>query len=195
MISELYGWCSPAKRSFITDWVRTNKPPLLVEIGVYGGASLIPVAIEAKAYGGHIHGIDPWSIPACLEGMEKEANKEWWTQCAALQKVEQSFLAAVKYYGLTDTVDVVKSTSREAVSRFEDSSVSYLSIDGNHGPPAVEDGQLYFPKLAPGALIACDDTDWEEGGVFYVQQMINYLRDNGCRFDSIVDGCTMLIKE
>lgn len=195
VFSSLPGWCSPAKRQYLTDWVRTYQPKTLVEIGVYGGSSLLPVAVEAKVYGGKVYGIDPWSIPAALEGMEKTANVEWWRKHSALQSVKQEFLQARNELGLVGTVEVLQMTSREAVNRFADASIDYLSIDGNHGPPAVEDGQLYHPKLANGALIACDDTDWEEGGVFYVRQMIDWLRDNGCSFLSIVDGCTMLQRD
>lgn len=195
IIESLPGWCSPVKRHYLTSWVREFRPKLLVEIGVYGGSSLIPVALEAKAYGGKVVAIDPWKLGDCLEGMVKEANVQWWKQYSQLQAVKQAFLRARGDLGLEDTIEVIEMTSREAVSRFEDASIDYLSIDGNHGPPAVEDGQLYHPKLAPGALVACDDTDWEEGGVFYVRRMIDWLRDHECRFLDIVDGCTMLERQ
>jgi len=189
------GWCSDAKRSYLVDWINLHHPKLIVELGVYGGSSLLPMALAAKEYGGKVIGVDPWSTPACLEGMESPENKEWWAKHSQLQSVRREFFVQVRRLLLHQTIQAYELTSDKAAPYFAPDSIDLLSIDGNHGPPAVQDGILYLPKLRSGALIACDDTDWEEGGVQYVRQMIDYLLTNGCTFLDNVDGCTMLRRD
>ena len=60
-MSQCTGWCSIAKGEFLVDLVLKHQPKVIVEIGVWGGRSLIPMASALKSLGeGIAYGIDPW---------------------------------------------------------------------------------------------------------------------------------------
>jgi hypothetical protein len=62
------GWCSEQKLLHFVDLVLKTEPEVCVEIGVYKGASMVPVALALKALGkGVVFGIDPWDTDECLK--------------------------------------------------------------------------------------------------------------------------------
>lgn len=187
------GWCSPEKRDYLMNWITTYKPKVIAEIGVFGGACLIPMAIAGQPHGAKTVGIDPWEVGPCLAGMVEQANRDWWAQHSSLKNAYHAAKDAVAKFELKNT-ELWVGTSNHYKDSFQDNEIGVLSIDGNHGPQAILDAKNYFRKVAPGGLIACDDTDWVEGGVFNVRHAIDWLRDQGCEFLSIVDTCTMLVK-
>jgi len=192
---KLEGWCSPEKEKWLTDWIEARRPKLIVEIGVYGGASLIPMAVAAASYPSRVYGIDPWEIAACLEGMVDRTSVEWWTHPnqIPLSKLENDCRKAVRDLNLTN-VQFLKGHSDLFADAFDDNSIDLLSIDGNHGPQALIDGQNYLRKVKRGGLIACDDEDWTEGGVKTVRLLVKWLLKNGCKSRGTITDCAMIQK-
>lgn len=190
---DLPGWCSFEKQGYLRKWISEHKPPVIVEIGVYGGACLVPMAFEGNMYGAKTVGIDPWSVDPCLEGMVDTPNIEWWQSHSRLGDAHAACKKAIDRLKLKNT-ELWVGTSNLYRHSFQDNEIGVLSVDGNHGPQAVLDAMHYYPKVAPRGLIAMDDTGWSEGGVFYVQQAIEWLREQGCEFLVNVDGCTMVQK-
>ena len=79
MMDYLTGWCSKDKGGVLFDLVIKSRPKVVVEIGVFGGKSVIPMAVGLKANGrGMIYGIDPWDTDASTMWLEEETNKKWW---------------------------------------------------------------------------------------------------------------------
>jgi hypothetical protein len=190
-IQDLPGWCPPAKEKFLTDWVREHKPKVIVEIGVYGGRSLLPMALIGKEYGAKVVGIDCWDPTPCLEGMVEPHNKDWWKNHSHLGPVHKACKDAIAALGLTN-VELWQGTSDQYSKSFQDKEIGLLSVDGNHGPQALVDVMNYFRFVAPGGLIAMDDTNWTEGGVMHVRHAIEWLTEQGCQRLAEVDECTML---
>ena len=55
-------------------------------------------------------------------------------------------------------VEVIRATSREAVTRFEDESLDFVYVDGDHSYDEVAaDLREFLPKLRPGGLLLADD--------------------------------------
>jgi hypothetical protein len=44
----LHGWCTRKKATVMMDYIRKLKPTLSVELGVFGGRSLLAIALESK---------------------------------------------------------------------------------------------------------------------------------------------------
>jgi hypothetical protein len=61
---------------------------------------------------------------------------------------------------------MIRSLSNQSVSLFEDESLDFIYIDGNHSYESVkEDMNIWFPKLKKGGLFAGHDylkIDWSE---------------------------------
>ena len=55
------GWCKLEKANALAAAIVSIQPNLIVEVGVWAGRSLIPMALSLKYLGkGKILGIDPW---------------------------------------------------------------------------------------------------------------------------------------
>ncbi|MBI2810794.1 MAG: class I SAM-dependent methyltransferase [Candidatus Melainabacteria bacterium] len=56
------------------DYIFELKPERVVEIGVFGGKSLVPMACALRAnQKGRIYGIDPWDNKESVRGLTEEA--------------------------------------------------------------------------------------------------------------------------
>ena len=149
------------------------------------------MAIVGQTYGAKVVGIDVWEVEPCLAGMVESHNINWWKAHSSLGPVHQACKDAVAALGLTN-VELWQGTSDQYSKSFRDGEIGLLSVDGNHGPQALVDVMNYYRLTAPGALIAMDDTNWVEGGVYHVRHAIAWLMEQGCQRLDVVDECTML---
>ena len=185
-IGTMDGWTSPEKAEAIFNLILKIKPKLCVEIGVFGGRSLIPVALALKQLGaGKIIGIDPWSAQASAAGQVEPQSEKWWGELDH-EKVYQNFLWHVKKQGVEQQVHVLRSTS-EAAHPVKD--VDFLSLDGNHGEDALKDAIKFAPFVKLGGYIMLDDLDWSGG---YVRKAEEYIKSIGFTFIKLFDGQTGL---
>lgn len=162
-LKETHGWCSQEKAQSLIHYTKLSNAQLCVEIGVFGGASLIPVALAIKEKGsGKIVGIDPWQADASLEEMHREENKKWWGELD-YEKIYNDFLKDLDLYGITEQATILRCKSEDVYEEFQDQSVDLLHIDGNHSEKlALQDSILYLPKVKVGGYIFYDDVSWTE---------------------------------
>jgi len=70
---------------------------------------------------------------------------------------------------LDNEITLINSNTCDAVSKFKSSSVRFLFLDGDHSEEGVrQDLNLFFPKLALGAIIVFDDFSKNFPGVVRV---------------------------
>ncbi len=157
-MNQLEGWCTHNKASILMDLVFLLNPTTIVEIGVYGGKSLVPMACALKFAGkGMIYGIDPWSPTESTKGMEG-ANEEFWS------KVDHSHILRdlekkIAEFNLQNQIKLIKATSKNAASI---PNIDILHIDGNHSEVSSSfDVQKWVPLVRKGGLIVFDDIDWK----------------------------------
>lgn len=157
---SLHGWCGLEKAEHMALLVLDAEPETIVEIGVYGARSLIPLALAAQQYGGKVYGIDPWTNIACLEGTNDKANDEWWGSLD-INMIYRSAVDAVHRFRLSATVELMRMTDSEALPHFKDESIGVLHVDGNH---SAEVSRRYIEqwgaKIKKGGYLIMDDTDW-----------------------------------
>ena len=76
------GWCSQEKALMLIDLTLELKPKVCVDIGVFGGSSLYPVAATLKFLdSGLIFGIDPWDKSETLKSFDPVRDQDsykWW---------------------------------------------------------------------------------------------------------------------
>jgi predicted O-methyltransferase YrrM len=156
-MSELEGWCTEYKASVLIDLVYGAKAKTLVEIGVWGGKSLVPMAFALKSLNaGKIYGIDPWSSLESAEGMQ-DAHKEWWS-AVNHEIIYQGLVQKISKFALGPYIELVRCTSESAPAIAE---IDILHIDGNHSEKtSLYDVGKWVPLVKSGGLIVFDDTTW-----------------------------------
>lgn len=137
-----------------------------VEIGVYRGKSLFPLAVSVQENGGTAYGIDPY-LSGRIEG--REASPEIQTIIDEVQNnldtddLFHEVEAFRKDFGFDSTVRLLRKTSDDAVPYFrkKEISIDMLHIDGNHDSAFIRsDDKNYVPLVRDGGIIVFDDIDW-----------------------------------
>ncbi len=192
ILPTLYGWCSQEKAVNFIDLVLETKPQVCVEIGVFGGSSVLPVASALKFLGqGVIIGIDPWDKLECIKDfdpVQDKAHLEWWGN-VNLENIFISYFNMLKRYKLVDYCITMRTTSQKAASEID--SIDILYIDGNHSEiNSTEDVTLYLPKVRSGGYIWLDDLLWPG-----TQKAKNLLSESCDEIKLIDNGNCILFKK
>lgn len=169
--ADVGGGCSVSKAYVMAMLIREYDLKTTADIGVYRGRSLFPQALaHVRFTGGVVYGVDPWSAEEAREedlgfadGERKEAldrfieETDWQAIC---ERVE----ALNKELGYADHCTLLRKTSAEAASYFEENEVSFdlVHVDGNHDTDKVaEDVGLYTARLRSGGFIVLDDISFK----------------------------------
>lgn len=184
VLPHLEGWCTQEKAMNFIDLVLAVKPKTCVEIGVFGGRSLFPVASTLKFLNfGVIYAIDPWDLRENLLHFPNHsdlANFTWWSKLD-YEAIYRSYQSMVEQYQLQDYCKTLRMTSEAAVEEIE--TIDILHIDGGHSELGfLRDALLYVPKVHSGGYIWMNDTLWEQS-----QEAIEYLLQE-CDVIKLIDN-------
>ena len=160
-IVTLEGWCEVSKAEFLADVVWQTNAQTVVELGVFGGRSLVSMAMACQAKGsGTVWGIDPWSNAAATEGTNHEANDAWWRNCD-LEGVYRRFMEAVLRFNLTRECRWLRMKSQQAKFMFGFESIDVLHQDSNHSEEvSCQEFTDWLALVKKGGIWVIDDTDW-----------------------------------
>ena len=144
------------------------------EIGVHKGdfsASILLAVRPTKLYL-----IDPW------EHFETpEHQKSLYGGASTTPEIMQERYEAVRQrfdrQASAGTIEIVRERSANAAARFDDQSLDFAYIDGDHTKAGVTaDIEAYWPKVRIGGVMAFDDYSltgwWEDGVVSPVHQLL-----------------------
>jgi predicted O-methyltransferase YrrM len=186
-MNQLEGWCSEKKASILMDIILKTKPDTIVEIGVYGGKSLVPMACALKANGkGIIYGIDPWDNTAAVEGVENDNNLAYWSTID-LNAILQNLVLKIDQFGLESQIRLIKGRSLE-VKPIPD--IDILHIDGKHSDvTSYIDVTKWAPLVKSGGWIIFDDMTWYENGKFTNARAVDWLNTHCKKFAEFHDNC------
>jgi len=184
LLPSLEGWCSKEKAISFIDLVLDVEPEVCVEIGVFGGASLLPVASALRFLRkGIVVGIDPWDKSEAIkyfDPLEEQADLEWWST-VDMDLIFTSYRTMLKRYGLDSVCVTMKATSERAATCLR--VIDILHIDGNHSEySSIKDVSLYLPLVRSGGYVWINDA---MGGK--KQQAIDLLFET-CDFVKSIDG-------
>lgn len=187
---ELEGWCAESKAGILIDLILTHKPQTVVEIGVFGGKSLIPMGIALQANGsGKAFGIDPWSNIESVQGMD-EANKKWWSSLDH-QAILNGLIGKINKFGLQDQISLVRATSKDASPIYD---IDVLHIDGNHSEEtSYFDVTKWVPLVRQGGIIILDDVTWVVDGKPSQSKSVDWLNAHCVKQGQYTDGCDWAI--
>lgn len=163
LVPTLHGWCSTPKAHTLASMVLALRPKVVVELGVWGGRSLIPMAMAVREVGqGKVYAIDPWSAQASIVGQITDGDKQFWGNQHNHDVVYADFLHKLHTSGVVEVVEVQRCQSESATVP---DGIGLLHVDGNHSDQAIRDVEKYAPKCLPGAFCVMDDIGWTGGGV------------------------------
>jgi predicted O-methyltransferase YrrM len=162
VLPELPGWCSLEKGRRLTRLVVESKTLKCVELGVYGGRSLVALAYGCKVIGAgaHVDGIDPYEANASTEGTHAEVDRQWWAGLDH-EGIMRAALEAVEDLGLETYARIIRARSLDVASQYDPASIDVLHQDGNHSEEvSCAEVEAYAPKIAPFGYWVMDDIDW-----------------------------------
>lgn len=174
----LEGWTDPERGIEFAELILTEQPEVVVEIGVFGGRSLIAQGFALRELKrGHIYGIDPWKKELSLEGETNQSGFDWWAACP-LEEIHQKAMKAIWDNGLDEWITVIRQASQYCHQLFN--RIDFLSVDGNHAESvAVRDVLTWVPKVRSGGIVFMDDTDWPstQKAVAELMSMTDLIKD------------------
>lgn len=128
---------------------------VIVEVGVYGGATLLHLAEMAERLGHRLVGVDPWE-KAAPTTIDNEEVADFTRFAAQLRWNIEQAVRMLNY----QHVQVVHDFSLGAAPAFADNSIDLVILDGDHGYQAVTDDlAAWWPKIKPGGKLWADDYD------------------------------------
>jgi predicted O-methyltransferase YrrM len=174
---DIHGWCTVEKANKLIDLVISNKPSLVVELGVFGGKSLLPFALACKINNNNskVIGIDSWTVDASLEGKNDIENDKWWSKINynEMQKYTETIM---KLNQVDSIVELWKFKSIDVIDKFENNSIDILHQDSNHSEEiSTKEVEYYFDKVKHGGFWVFDDINWST-----TQKAQQMLLEKGC---------------
>lgn len=156
---RLEGWTDPDKGVELAKLILKEKPKVVLELGVFGGRSLIAMALALRTNGtGKAFGIDPWRLPVAIEGETDQANIQWWSG-VNLHDIHKGTMEAIWRLGLDEWAIVVRAASQDVKQLFP--MIDVLHIDANHSELAsCRDVENFVPRVPSGKWVVFDDSHW-----------------------------------
>lgn len=186
-MKQLHGWCAEEKAGVLVDMVLKYKPETILEIGVYGGKSVVPMAYALKVnQKGIIYGIDPWDSNESVAGLLNPDNRHFWQWLDHLS-IMNYLIQKIEDFDLNDQIVLIKSTSEAAAPIY---NIDILHIDGNHSDAtSYIDVTKWVPFVKSGGFIIFDDMTWTENNVNSTARAVNWLNEHCIKFAEFSDTC------
>jgi predicted O-methyltransferase YrrM len=154
------GWCTEEKARWLAALVTKRRVTSALEIGVFGGKSLLPIAAAMTCRGGVAYGVEPWSREVSIAEPTSIHNDLWWTS-VDMRVVKSKFYVAVARLGLASQVRMLELSSDEAQRVLAEKRFQLIHIDGSHAPgQSLRDVKQWSPLLSTGGVLVLDDVCW-----------------------------------
>lgn len=160
-IQRLGGWCTLDKAESLAELIIARRPEKIVEIGVFAGRSAVAMAMACQSIGcGHVHGIDPWTNAAALEGGTTPENDAWWAKLD-MKQIYRTCVSTAKTLGVEDWLTLIEKHDADVLKDFDEGSIQMLHIDSNHSEAvSCRTVRDWVPKVAKGGIVILDDSNW-----------------------------------
>ncbi len=181
-------YCYDSTRVFIKEKLKNIKHGIFVEIGVFGGSTLLDIYDLCSSNNIMIYGIDPWDKIKIFNGKSfEETNENIRNQeINRYKSIRENLENIISTHNLN--IKLFNDNSWEVYNNFEDNSISCIHIDGDHSYEGVKkDLQLYWPKIKKGGLVINDDYHWG-GCKKAINEFINEHKSEIKEFYPIVNG-------
>jgi hypothetical protein len=153
--------CQNDSRDLILQHCKNISSGIIVEIGVFGGASLLHIVDSAIANDNQLFGIDPFESISIFNGkIESEIPQSIVLDSRNLLKNNRLNLENI-IDKCNLPIKLLVGESYNMVNHFDDHSIDVIHIDGDHSTDGVyDDFKKFFPKMKSGGLMIGDDYTW-----------------------------------
>lgn len=181
-MDQLQGWCSKEKASTLMDLVMMTRPKTVVEIGVFGGKSLIPIGYALWKNGtGKVYGIDSWDANESVRGMD-ESNATWWASVDH-EAIRLDLESKIQLFNLKQHVKLIQATSKNTAPILD---IDLLHIDGNHSEEStLFDVNKWVPLVKKGGVVLFNDMNWAS-----CEMAVQWLDEHCIRLAETSEGST-----
>lgn len=169
-----FGGGSPVTKTFLISYlIQDQALKHFVEIGIYRGRSLFPLAYSIFLNGGQSVGVDPYKIGDAREkDVEKELGEQIDTFLDGLDfnNIYRDILEYREQCGYGESIEIVRQNSNDYFSSLSKDNPRFdiAHIDGNHDTRFVhQDYTNCYATMADGGFIVFDDIDWKSVRVVY----------------------------
>lgn len=183
--ADIQGWNSESP--LFEKLIRETKPKVIVEVGVWKGASLIHMAKLCKAAGllTVLFGVDVWygQVGDMITEVPLPLPKHW-----ARPTLYQQFILNVKLSGHDDCIIPVWQHAKWGAKCLAtwDFKADLIYIDADHDEgPCLDDLRNYWPILNRGGVMFGDD--YSPGACGVPQAVQRFSAESGKKFT--VAGC------
>lgn len=147
-----------------------TKNAIGVEVGSWMGEyaeSILKITNPEKLYL-----VDPWTAHK-----SNYTYKDSMWEIKTQEEMDEKYEGVLRRFNDRPEVKVIRKTSVEAAKDFEDDSIDFVYIDGDHSyESVVQDFDAWFPKVKVGGKIFGDDyhisSDWKHGVIDAVHKNI-----------------------
>lgn len=158
------GGASLLKVLVLADLIVANELSRVVEIGVYRGRLLLPLArLMSLLERGEVVGIDPYREDAAVQWQAKTEGLDLreWPKTVDWDGLHRLLLDGIDRWGLQRHARLIRKRSRQAAENFAGEPIDLLHVDGNHDHDAVvADVELFLPHMAKRGILVLDDVSW-----------------------------------
>jgi hypothetical protein len=152
---KIEGWCSSQKALLMAQHIKESD--ICVELGVFAGRSLLPIALMTK---NTVYGIDAWNVESSMDGTNDHENNVWWATIDYNYFMNYTKKLLKKYN--CNNVQLIKSKSEDVVYLFNDESIDVLHQDSNHSEEiSCREVELFHNKVKKNGLWIFDDANWK----------------------------------
>jgi FkbM family methyltransferase len=177
-LPAIEGWCTARKAVWLAGLIAECRCSVVLEIGIYGGRSLIPMALAVREHApeGEVYGVEAWSSDVGVEIATDAGNDAWWRN-VELAAVKAQFLRNLLDNELAGIVNVLEMSSDEAfkcLTAIGPCEFDLIHVDGSHAQAqALRDVESWSGLLRPGGILVLGDLAWPS-----MQEAREYLRSH-----------------
>lgn len=169
-IQHIRGFCNfDHIYNALVDNAPSDETSIFVEIGSLFGRSTASMAQMIRYSGKDIQffAIDFWDLRGISAGHWSQEDIDYFTRMGMDHThpdvLYDTVVKTLEHFQLDEHVDMIRLDSSSAAKLFEDGSVDFLFIDGDHTYDGVgKDIRRWLPKMRPNSVIAGHDYDWSE---------------------------------
>lgn len=169
------GWCPVEKALDLASIIVAIRPKVIMETGVWGGRSFLPMALACEAVGqGTVIGIDPWNARASAEGYAGQ-NVTWW-QAQDHDRIYRDFIDNVGRLGLRTRTVIHRMKSDDAPLP---DTIDLAHLDSQHTEQVIREVKRFGSRVRIGGFVVLDDLSWTNEGDQPVQRAVELLTGMG----------------